>query len=149
MKFRVSLLTVLILMLCSATVWGHAHLRTSSPAADAVVTQRPTEVVLTFSEAVELLFSTFKVYPVPAASDHDALKAAAAELVAQVLNKKDDEAARVDRGLVQTTGASATVQIKLIDDLAPGTYVAMWSVLSTDTHSTSGHLVFTYEPDGA
>ena len=76
---RRALLTLFLLV---GAVSAHSELESASPNQDAVVTTPPGEVVLTFSEPLELAFSTFKVYPLPAdaatlpegaagADDHD------------------------------------------------------------------------------
>src|SRR5690606_18923603 len=82
----------------SGAAWGHAHLRQAIPAQGATVTETPTEVRLTFSEPVEVGFSTFKVYPLAPADDEEALREAARQLVGEVLHARDDAGARADAG---------------------------------------------------
>ena len=43
--------------------FAHADLESATPAQNAVLSESPAEVVLTYSEEVEVRFSTFKVYP--------------------------------------------------------------------------------------
>ena len=61
MHFRTLSLTLLLLL--PGFALAHAELNASSIEDGATLTQKPTEVSLTFSEAAELGFSTFKVYP--------------------------------------------------------------------------------------
>lgn len=129
---------------------AHAFLNAETPAADGIVGTAPKEVRLTYSEPVEIRFSTFKVYKIPAASGGElrTLHAAADGLVAANLLKRGDEAARSDAGLANTTRTSADIVVRL-KDLEPGAYVLMWRVLSVDTHTTQGSFIFIYTPGGS
>lgn len=142
------LLAVLLLPLLSLAA-AHADLVSSEPAAGAV-TVAPERVVLHYSEPLETLFSVFKVYRLDAEVDLTAadagprLNGLAAALVSEVLDLRDDEGdARVDTG-IESEGATVTeLAILLQEDLPAGHYVAMWRVLSIDTHVTQGFIVFT------
>ena len=81
MNLRTPLLCLLLSV--PATALAHAELEASSVEDGATITEPMGEVSLTFTEAAELGFSTFKVYPLPAeaatlpdgaagADDHDA-----------------------------------------------------------------------------
>jgi len=133
----------------SALVGAHANLVVSFPADGATVSAPPTEVILQFSEAVDVRFSTFKVYHLPAEEEDPLrLRAAAATLVSEVLRLRDDAERRADVGAVTGAARYATqINIALKENLAPGNYVVMWSVLSVDTHTTQGFYVFRYQPD--
>lgn len=137
-------LVVLAIVGVSSVVFGHAHIESSEPEADAVVHTPPDKVVLKFTEPVELGLSVFKVYPLPPADSADQLKGEAANLVGKVLLLRGDEAERADRGVVGDFRQSADVEILLRESLQPGSYVVMWRVVSVDTHATQGHFVFTY-----
>src|SRR5690606_6697223 len=89
----------LALFAANGTAWAHAHLIGAEPAQGAQLAERPAEVTLTFDERIELRFSTFKVYPLDAEGDEQALREAARALVSQVLAARDDEAQRADTGL--------------------------------------------------
>ena len=80
MNLRTPLLCLLLSV--PATALAHAELEASSVEDGATITEPLGEVSLTFTEAAELGFSTFKVYPLPAdaatlpegaagADDHD------------------------------------------------------------------------------
>ena len=60
-----------LVLLISTTALAHADLESSSIEDGATVTEPLTEVSLTFTEAAELGFSTFKVYPLPAGAVAD------------------------------------------------------------------------------
>ena len=126
---------------------AHAFLNASTPGSDSAVGTAPKEVRLTYSEPVEIRFSTFKVYKVPAAPGAEirALQAAGGSLMAANLLKRGDEAARSDAGVANTTRTSADIVVRL-KDLEPGAYVVMWRVLSVDTHTTQGSFIFVYTP---
>lgn len=134
------------LMAAGDTAEAHAHLRVASPAQGAVITQLPEQVELLFSEAVEVGFSTFKIYPLPPVEENVDIRDAARALVSQVLSARNDEGERADAGLV-TTSRSETVVIRLKENLDPGTYVVMWRALSADTHVVEGFYTFTYRPE--
>ena len=129
---------------------AHAFLNAATPGADSIVGAAPKEIRLTYSEPVEIRFSTFKVYKIPAArgTEMRTLHTAADGLVAANLLKRGDEAARSDAGLANTTRTSADIVVRL-KDLEPGAYVFMWRVLSVDTHTTQGSFIFVYAPGGS
>lgn len=146
------LLATLALLLSGAAL-AHAHLEASNPAANATITQPLTAVTLTFSEPIETLFSVVKAYRLDTDVDMSAdnawqrLNGLAGALVNDVLTADDQGApARVDTGVQGAGATTAEVVLTLKEDLAPGAYVVMWNVLSIDTHTTQGFLVFTYEP---
>lgn len=129
-------------------VLGHAFLDTSDPAEDAVLTAMPEAVRLVFSEPVEVNASIFKVYPLADDEDPLRLKAAASQLVNDVLRTRRDEDRRADAGLAVDRAVADEIQILLKEDLPSGPYVIMWRVLSIDTHVTQGFFVFRVQPDG-
>jgi copper resistance protein C len=76
---------------------------------------------------------------------HSAMDAVAETFVPTVLELEGDQAARVDTGLL-SKGTAKKIIIALKDDLAPGAYVVMWRVLSTDTHTVDGFMTFEITP---
>lgn len=138
---------LLSLALTSGPALGHAYLRQATPADGARLTTAPTEVVLEYTEPVEVPFSTFKVYKVATVEDPLQQRALASRLVSDVLRTRGDEDARADKGLVEVPRRpSERIRIQLRDNLEPGTYVVMWHVLSIDTHTTQGFHLFSIEP---
>jgi len=140
-------------LLVSGAARAHALLEASTPAGNTIVTQPLTAVTLTFSEPVETFFSVVKAYRLDTDVDMSAdnawqrLNGLAGALVNDVLTADDQGApARVDTGVQGAGATTAEVVLTLKEDLAPGAYVVMWNVLSIDTHTTQGFLVFTYEP---
>ena len=90
------------------------------PPVGSTVKAAPTEVVLTFSEAVEPRFSTIAV--------------------------QDSAGARVDAGdphLVNGDGKRLAVALKAAP---PGIYTVIWHATSVDTHRTEGTFRFTVKP---
>ena len=158
-----------LLLLGAGPALAHAELVTMTPAKNSVLTTLPRSVTLTFSEPVEVRFSLFKVYrlePSPTLtstsggasggeqtggasselSEGEALRlnGLAGTLVTEVLTTRGDEAARADAGSA-TTGTAEEVSLNL-EGQGAGDYVVMWRVLSTDTHTTQGFYVFSYQP---
>jgi copper resistance protein C len=136
MKYAVMMVSLLI-----CTAFAHAYLMGSSPSAGQTVRVIPKTIMLEFGEPLEIGFSTFKVYALPASSD---LKKTAEDLSAKMLLVKEDGAARADLGLVSSISPAARLELKLRTDLKPGWYVVMWRALSTDGHSTTDHFIFRY-----
>lgn len=140
---------LLTLFLLVGAASAHSELERASPGQGAVVTALPREVVLEFSEPLELAFSTFKVYPLGAdlaETDAQRLGGLAGALVGDVLSARGDEAARADAGVVKGERTGARVVLALKADLGPGHYVVMWRGPSVDTHTSSGFYLFTYRP---
>ncbi|THA25536.1 hypothetical protein E4198_13150 [Streptomyces sp. RKND-216] len=99
---------------------AHAVLTGSTPAAGAVVDAQPEDVVLTFSEAVQLSDDSVRVLA--------------------------PDGSRVDTGGTrERSGASsgdARYATPLRDGLADGTYTVAWQVVSADSHPISGAFTF-------
>lgn len=133
-----------------AVASAHAFLNAAQPPDGSTVTSPPSTVRLAFTEPVEVRFSTFKVYRLD--SDPSVglqkLNAVADSLVAEVLQRRGDEAQRADSGLATTLRTSTDITIKLLPNPRPGAYVVMWRVLSVDTHTTQGFFVFILAAEG-
>jgi copper resistance protein C len=93
-------------------------------------------------------FSSFKIYKLQtSATDLKAAREDADALVENALEKKGDEVARADDGLLTTVPTAARLEVKLKPNLPPGWYVVMWKVLSVDTHTSDDSIVFRYKPE--
>lgn len=152
---RPRVLAALTALLLAGAAFGHAQLSGSEPEANSTVAAPPEQVVLHFTEAVEVAFSVFKVYRLDAEADMEEenawqrLNGLASLMVPDALAAKEDAPGRVDEGVQGGDARTAEVVIGLPDDLAPGVYVVMWRVLSVDTHTTQGFLLFSYAPADA
>jgi hypothetical protein len=93
-----------------------ADLRSSDPAAQAVLTDSPREIVLVFSEPVEPAFSVVAVL--------------------------DGNGRRIDVGHVERDSAKATVIHVPLFARAQGTCWVKWHVVGTDKHGASGRFFF-------
>jgi copper resistance protein C len=80
------------------------------------------------------------------ASGHGAMDAAATVFIPTVIDLTGDEDARADTGIVAEDMAKS-VTINLKEDLAPGAYVAMFRILSADTHTIEGFITFEVAPE--
>jgi methionine-rich copper-binding protein CopC len=114
----VSFLCVFLTPGVEERAWPHAYPSSSTPADGATVGASPGEVVIRFTEAVEIEFSRIEV------------KNAGGETVSL---------GKVRRLAPETLAAE-------IKALAPGTYRVSWQVLSVDTHVTEGSFRFTVGP---
>lgn len=138
----------LILVLSLGLVQAHAHLSGSEPADGDVLSAAPQQVLLRYSEPLETMFSIFKVYRLDAEVDLTAdnanqrLNGLAAALVNDVLELREDGPDRVDTGIESDGATVDELNVVLDSDLPAGHYVAMWRVLSIDTHTTEGFIVF-------
>ena len=160
MKMKLCLSLALLLSIHMG--FAHADLASASPEQNAVLSEPPSEVVLTYTEAVEVRFSMFKVYALEVAGDlsepQDRLRinAAAGALMSEMLDAEEDAeedgASRADTGVLTEARTSDMVTLALgtleSGALEPGFYVVMWRVLSVDTHTSTGSFVFEYDPNG-
>ncbi len=112
-----ALAVVALVVLTAAHASAHAMLLGSNPAADAVLTEPPSTVELTFSEAVTLTPDSLRVF----GPDGD----------------------RVDNDLVgHTHDDAATVAVRLRAKLSTGTYLVSYRVVSADSHPIGGAYTF-------
>jgi len=110
-----ALAALALVLLGAAPASAHAELLGSDPAEGAVVETAPSEVTLTFNEPVRLTPQEIAVYD----ADGDPVASTAG-----------------------ASGTDVTVGLTDADDLADGTYVVSWNVLSDDGHPISGALTF-------
>ena len=140
--------TFFALILCGATLGvasAHAYLETSNPATGATLQAAPEQITLNFSEPLELRFSTFKVAPLETdATDPREVKLAAMDLVEEVVGSESEAQLEVDMLTAERTAREVVLGLP---ELAPGTYVVMWRLLSTDTHTSDDFVTFTVSPD--
>ncbi|WP_161883613.1 copper resistance CopC family protein [Deinococcus alpinitundrae] len=126
-----------LLLLFTALLFGtaaaHTQITHFSPAAGSTVAA-PKMVTLTFSEPINLRFSTFKVYALPARMN-------AAALTRTKINLKNDAEARADT-YSSSSSMAARLDLPLKTNLKPGAYVVMWQILSYDGHPVSGQSSF-------
>jgi methionine-rich copper-binding protein CopC len=99
---------------------AHAQLRSSDPPVGGTVGRAPTQVEITFSEAVEPRFSTIIV--------------------------KDGSGKEVDRKDVHVLSGDAHHLAVSVSPLAAGEYRVEWHATSVDTHKTEGTYSFTVTP---
>jgi methionine-rich copper-binding protein CopC len=99
------------------TANAHAHLQTSSPADNSVITSAPSNLVLNFSEAARLTALSLQ---------------------------KDNEPKQSIKPLVSAAAQQISVPLPA---LAPGVYAVIWRVVADDGHVMSGTLHFTLAPD--
>lgn len=105
--------TAVVLVMAAAAVQAHAHLKQSTPAEGAVVTEMPATIELTFSESAR---------------------------VTAVSIQKDQEPKQT---LKAPTGTAAEHISVAVPKLVPGSYTLTWRVVSEDDgHIMSGELHF-------
>ncbi|MBI5090089.1 MAG: copper resistance protein CopC/CopD [Actinobacteria bacterium] len=94
---------------------AHAELSWSSPSADSVLPESPSQIVLTFGEPVNTV--------------RDSIRLVAAD------------GSEVDLGRAGQAGGSDTISVD-VPELADGSYVVAWRAVSADSHPVSGAFVF-------
>lgn len=114
-----SLVTTLLFVPVTAAM-AHAHLKSATPPAGAVVQTAPSEVVIDFTEALEPKFSSIEV--------------------------SDSAGTPVDKHDAHTAPGNANRLIVDLQQLPPGIYTVKWHATATDTHKTSGTYKFTVRP---
>jgi copper resistance protein C len=134
-------LFALFAIVVSSLALAHSELVKSTPAKGATVKVAPANVTLTFDEAVEMAFSSFKVYAYTGEITNGKLRAFARQKIAL----KNDVTARADAG-VTSSGTTKTVTLKLKPNLKTGAYVVMWKALGVDGHSVEDQFYFRVKP---
>jgi methionine-rich copper-binding protein CopC len=115
-----ALLGGLALLVLPCLAMAKAELRSSDPAADAVLAVSPQEVVLTFSEAIQPVYSFVAVL--------------------------DGTGRRIDVGHVERDKAKATVIHVSLFARAQGTCRVNWRVVGLDKHNANGSFLFSVTP---
>lgn len=103
-------------ILWAPTASAHASLEQTDPADGAVLPKAPTEVHLTFTEDVRVTLSSVRIL--------------------------NGQGTRVDRGNARVDADQTRVTVGVKDNLARGTYVVAWSVVSADGHPVHGGFLF-------
>ena len=112
-----SLFTALVLLAVAAPqASAHAALLRTTPGDAEILQTAPTEVTLTFGETVGIGLGQLRV-----------------------LSAKG---ARVDAGAPTQSSGGTVVHVPVRGDLADGTYVVVWRVVSADSHPVSGAFTF-------
>jgi len=101
-------------------VLAHAFLDHATPAVGSTVHGSPAEVRLWFTQELEPAFSTLRVF--------------------------DASGKQVDRQDRQVDSRDRTLLRVSLPQLGPGTYRAVWRVLSVDAHVTEGDHTFEIAP---
>lgn len=101
--------------LAGGRVSAHATLIASSPAANSVVDESPSKIVLTFTEPVDLVPDAIRVL--------------------------DDQGTPAWVGEAGRSGGDATISVP-IDTLGDGTWVVAWQAISADSHPIRGAFTF-------
>lgn len=116
---RIAVLALAATVAVSSQAFAHAHLKTSVPAEATSVTS-PSELDLTFTEALNLKFSGVAV--------------------------TDANGKAVGLGDGKLAGDDKTLVVPVSSALPQGIYKVEWHVLSTDGHKTNGAFSFTVKP---
>jgi copper transport protein len=116
-----ALLALLLAGAGAARAEAHATLESTTPERGAALARSPGEVVLRFSEPVEVAFGAVRVF--------------------------DAQGRRVERGATFHPGGTASaVAVRLPPDLPDGGYTATYRVISADSHPVSGGFTFGVGP---
>jgi methionine-rich copper-binding protein CopC len=121
MRYFFGLIVAATCALSANAACAHAFLDHAVPGVGATVSGSPSELKLTFTEALTPAFSGVKIAtadgaPVPAGK------------------------ATVD------SADAATLHVRLAQPLKPGAYKVTWHVVSVDTHRTDGTYMFMVAP---
>jgi len=101
----------------SSPAWAHAFLERAVPAVGSEVSPSPPQLVLTFTEGVEPLFSSVEL--------HNA------------------QGAIVPLGKPTRAPGDERKLVTKLPTLPSGSYMVIWHVTSVDTHKTEGDFKFT------
>ena len=110
-------LLVLAMLGAASPAWAHAFLQRAEPPAGGEIAVPPHQLVLTFTEGVEPLFTTVQV--------------------------QDANGGTISTGKPHTaSGNNRRLEVDL-PVLSPGVYTVVWHATSVDTHKTEGSYKFT------
>ncbi|WP_159877440.1 MULTISPECIES: copper homeostasis periplasmic binding protein CopC [Aquitalea] len=112
---RSSMLIVAASLLTTTSAWAHAHLKTTAPAANSVVST-PASLSLSFTEALDVKFSGVKL--------------------------RNAEKQDITLGEAVLSNGGKTLIVKPAQPLPVGSYQLEWHVLSVDGHKTKGTYSF-------
>ncbi|MCM2293350.1 copper homeostasis periplasmic binding protein CopC [Allorhizobium sp. BGMRC 0089] len=104
----------------TAQAFAHAHLKTIVPADKATVATAPKQLVLNFTEELNLKFSGI-----------------------ELTGPKNE---KIKTGTESLSQDKKTLTVPLEGTLAPGAYMVDWHALSEDGHKTHGMTSFTVKP---
>lgn len=107
-------------LLGASSVFAHAHLKSSTPAADSSVTA-PNELRLVFSEGVEAAFTQVKI-------------------------SKDGAPLEVKSLATEGADKKTLIVIPTATPLRAGEYKVEWHAVSVDTHKSEGSYSFKVSP---
>ena len=110
-----SALVLVLVGLAAAPAFAHATLDQTSPAPGAVLDKAPREIVLSFSENVQVESGAIRLY--------------------------DSDGARQRLGSAEKPNADQ-VRLAVRDGLKDGAYVVTWRVVSADSHPVQGAFTF-------
>ena len=118
----VAAVVVSVATLSAPVAAAHASLKSSNPAANAVLDAAPKEIALTFNEKVEPAFSSIT------------LTAAAGRVLA---------GASSDRAKATVDSANPAILRLVLPPLPAGAYTVAWAVAGPDGHRRKGEFTFT------
>jgi len=103
-------------LIAPAVALAHATLESTDPAAGAVLDQSPSVITLKFSEAVDISLGAVRLF--------------------------DGAGKAIDVGTAEHPGGQASVVQISVPQLADGSYVVDWRVVSADSHPIEGAFTF-------
>ena len=106
----------MLALVAPSAALAHATLVGTLPSNDAVLASPPKAVVLRFDEEISSFPDSVRVF--------------------------DEDVERVETGSLETPDVRLDLRSDLPDDLANGTYVVAWHVLSADSHPIRGAFAF-------
>jgi methionine-rich copper-binding protein CopC len=110
----------LLAILMPAPAFAHAFLKSAEPGVGAVISTPPTQLLLTYTEGLELPFCTVTVV--------------------------GPGGARVQTAKPLPVPGHENELAVPVHITAPGKYTVTWHVLSQDAHKTRGSFSFTFSP---
>ncbi|MDQ0456695.1 copper homeostasis periplasmic binding protein CopC [Rhizobium paknamense] len=116
---RLGLLSLAASLVLAGQAFAHAHLSAASPADKEKRATSPSDISLTFTEALDVKFSGIDL---------------------------SSGAEKIKTGDASLGPDGKVLKVAVPQPLKPGTYTVNWHVLSVDGHKTNGTLTFTIAP---
>ena len=101
----------------SGTAFAHAELTSSNPANQAILAEKPPEILLTFSEDIDSVSDSIRLV--------------------------DAEGKPVPLGPIDQSQGADTLRAPVPATIAEGTYIVGWQAISADSHKIRGAFTFT------
>lgn len=134
-----ALVAAILAVMSLGLTHAHATLADSNPSDGESIAASTNQVTLTFVEPIEAGFSLFRMFSIDPLELDDPNQT---EMHWHTYLQSRNTQTEITDITISSTDP-ATITISWPQQLAPGSYLVVWRVLSIDTHISNGYLRFT------